>query len=123
MTSTLRVRSAAALLLCATALLAAGCAGKSINRVLSDPSRYRNEEVRLTGDVIDSYSIASTGAYQIDDGSGRLWVWSTGGVPRKGARVTVTGTIREGFNLGALGNLVKLPQGAVILIEREHRVR
>ena len=123
MTSTLRLRAAAALFLCATAFLAAACAGKSINRVLSDPSRYRNEEVRLTGDVIDSYSIASTGAYQIDDGSGRLWVWSNAGVPRKGARVTVTGTIREGFNLGALGNLVKLPQGAVILMERDHRVR
>ena len=123
MTSTLRVRTAAVLFLCATALLTAACAGKSINRVLSDPSRYRNEEVKLTGDVIDSYSIASTGAYQIDDGSGRLWVWSTAGVPRKGARVTVTGTLREGFNLGALGNLVKLPQGAVILMERDHRVR
>ena len=123
MTNSLRRRLAAALLLCATALVATSCAGKSINRVLADPSRYRNEEVRLTGDVIDSYSVASTGAYQIDDGTGRLWVWSNTGVPRKGARVTVTGTLREAFNLGALGNLVKLPQGAVILMEREHRVR
>ena len=121
MTSTLRV--SALLIVVAASALAAACAGKSINRVLSDPSRYRSEEVRLTGDVVDSYSVASTGAYQIDDGTGRMWVWSTAGVPRKGSRVTVTGTVREAFNLGALGNLVKLPQGAVILMEREHRVR
>ncbi len=123
MTSILRRRVSALLVIAAVSAFAAACAGKSINRVLSDPSRYRSEEVRLTGEVIDSYSVASTGAYQIDDGTGRLWVWSNTGVPRKGSRVTVTGTVREAFNLGALGNLVKLPQGAVILMEREHKAR
>ena len=123
MASTRGSRLLLTVLLCALTLTATACAGKSINRVLSDPTRYRSEEVRLTGEVVDSYSVASTGAYQIDDGTGRLWVWSNVGVPRKGSRVTVTGTIREAFNLGALGNLVKLPQGAVILMEREHRVR
>jgi len=119
MTSTPRLRAAAALFVCATAILASACAGKSINRVLSDPSRYRNEEVKLTGDVVDSYSVASTGAYQIDDGTGRLWVWSNIGVPRKGARVTVTGTLLEAFHLAPRGNLVKLPEGAVLLMGRE----
>lgn len=123
MTSLWRRRVSALLVIAATSAFAAACAGKSINRVLADPSRYRTEEVRLTGEVIDSYSVASTGAYQIDDGTGRMWVWSNTGVPRKGSRVTVTGTVREAFNLGALGNLVKLPQGAVILMEREHKVR
>lgn len=123
MTSLLRRRVSALLVIAAASAFAAACAGKSINRVLADPSRYRTEEVRLTGEVIDSYSVASTGAYQIDDGTGRMWVWSNTGVPRKGSRVTVAGTVREAFNLGALGNLVKLPQGAVILMEREHKVR
>lgn len=104
-------------------VLGAGCAAKSINKVLADPSRYRDREVKVSGDVRDSYSVGSTGMYQIDDGTGRLWVWSNQGVPRKGARVTATGTIREAFNLGALGNLVKLPAGAVVLMEREHHVR
>jgi len=111
------------ILLASPALAATACAGKSINQVLADPSRYRDREVRVSGDVVDSYSLANRGAYQIDDRSGRLWVVSDRGVPRKGARVTVTGTIREAFNLGALGNLVRLPAGAVILVETSHRIR
>ena len=33
------------------------------------------------------------------------------GVPRTSARVTVKGTIREGFNLGSLGDRINLPLG------------
>jgi hypothetical protein len=43
------------------------------------------------------------GAYRIDDNTGQLWVVSDKGTPRTGARVTVKGTIREGFNLGFAG--------------------
>ena len=105
------------------AAIAAGCGGKSINHVLSDPSRYRNEEVTISGRVIDSYSIVGRGAYHVEDGSGRLWVVSDHGVPRNGARVSVTGTIREGINLGALGDRLRLPSGGVVMVEREHKVR
>jgi hypothetical protein len=116
-------RSAALLVLAAALALASACAGKSINHVLSDPSRYRNEEVTLSGRVIDSYSIAGRGAYHLEDGSGRLWIVSDHGVPRTGARVKVTGTIREGINLGALGDRIRLPSGGVIMVEREHQAR
>lgn len=111
------------LLLTVVTISAAGCAGKSINHVLADPSRYRDREIRISGQVVDSYSIADRGVYQIEDRTGRLWVASDRGVPRRGARVWVTGTIREGFNLGALGNLVRLPNGAVVMIERDHGAR
>jgi hypothetical protein len=116
-------RLLAVLVIVATVLGASACAGKSIRQISSDPSRYRNQEVKVTGDVIDSYSVGSRGLYHVDDGTGRLWVASDRGVPRKGARVTVWGTIREGFNLGALGDLVKLPGNAIILVERYHRTR
>lgn len=116
-------RLIALVVLLAAALGASACAGKSIRQISADPSRYRNQEVKVSGDVVDSYSIASRGIYHVDDGTGRLWVVSDSGVPRKGARVTVWGTIREGFNLGALGNLVKIPDNAIIMVEREHRTR
>ena len=111
------------LLLASVAAGAAACAGKSIQHVLADPSRYRDRDVTISGNVIDSYSVAGQGAYHVEDRTGRIWVVSTHGVPRKGAEVKTTGTIREGFNLGALGNLIKLPSGGVILMEREHKVR
>ncbi len=96
-------------LLGAGALLSSACATRSINQILADPVRYRDRDVRLTGSVVDSYSFVNRGAYKIDDNSGQLWVLSDRGVPRQGARVTVTGTIREGFNLGSLGNRANLP--------------
>jgi hypothetical protein len=40
------------------------------------------------------------GAYEIDDGTGRIWVATTRGVPSRGARVGVKGRIHTGFNFG-----------------------
>ena len=101
----------------------AACGGKTIQNVLADPGHYRDRDVTISGNVIDSYSVAGQGAYHLEDRTGRIWVVSTHGVPRKGAEVKTTGTIKEGFDLGALGNLIRLPSGGVILIEREHKVR
>lgn len=106
-------------------LAATGCA-RTINHVLADPSRYRDREIRLSGEVRDSYSIADRGAYRIDDRTGQLWVVSDHGVPRTGARVTVRGTIREGFNLGMLANRLRFPPGigsGLVLVESSHRAR
>ena len=50
--------------------------------------------------------MVNRGAYRIADDTGQLWVVSDRGTPRKGARVTVKGTIREGFNLGSLGDQI-----------------
>jgi hypothetical protein len=112
-----------ATLLLAVSVFASACGGTSIRKVTADPSKYRNEEVKVSGEVVDSYSIGSRGIYHIDDGSGRLWVYSDNGVPRKGAQVSVWGTIREAINLGPLNNLVKIPADAIILVERQHRTQ
>lgn len=103
------------------AVTAGGCA-TSINRVLSDPARYQDREVRVSGRVVDSYSLAARGVYLIEDKSGRLWVASDRGVPARGARVKVTGTVRQGYNLGALASRLRLPNG-VVLIEQGHEAK
>jgi hypothetical protein len=107
----------------ALALGSAACA-TSINNVLADPSRYRDREVKISGRVADSYSVADNGVYRVRDGSGQLWVVSTRGVPRKDAKVTVRGTVREGFNLGGLGDRLRLPPGVgsgLVLMEISHK--
>ena len=39
--------------------------------------------------------------YEVDDGSGRMWVFSERyGVPSNGTRVAVTGRIEQGFSFG-----------------------
>ena len=100
------------------------CATVTMNKVLADPSRYRDREVTVSGNVVDSYSITTRGAYRLRDGTGELWVVSEHGVPRTGAQVKVTGKVREGFNIGAFG--AKLPQGVgsgLVLVESSHKAK
>lgn len=106
--------------------VAAGCAAKSINQVLADPGRYRNDTITVRGTVAESASVLGRGAYRITDGDQGLWVVTNGGAPRKGARVNVTGRLQEGYDLGALGGILKLPgslQSGVVLIESSHKAR
>lgn len=120
-----RLRCVALTVLSVSVLVSASCASTSVNRILADPSRYRDREVRVSGSVVDSYSFANRGAYRIGDEFGRIWVVSDRGVPRKGARVTVRGTIREGFNLGSLGDRINLPAvgSGLVLMESSHKAR
>jgi hypothetical protein len=41
------------------------------------------------------------GVFQVDDGTGRIWVFSQNfGVPGNGAKVAVTGRVEQGFSFG-----------------------
>ena len=104
------------------ALLIAGCGAKSINQVLADPAKYRNQSVTVHGTVADSVSVLGRGAYRIADGDQSLWVVTNTGAPRKGARVDVTGRVQEGYDL----SFIKLPspiQNGIVLVESSHKAR
>jgi hypothetical protein len=110
----------------ASSILSSACAATTINQILADPSRYRDRDVRVSGSVVDSYSFANRGVYKINDESGQLWVMSDRGVPRKGARVVVKGTIRDGFSLGSFGDRVKLPPAigsGLLIMESSHKAK
>jgi hypothetical protein len=103
-----------------------GCAVRTINQIMADPQRYANKEVGIKGEVTESYSVVGHGAYRVDDGTGRLWVVSEKGVPRKGAKIVARGTIKDAYNFGDLGTLIKLPEKAssgMVMIEREHKAQ
>jgi hypothetical protein len=105
------------------ALAMAGCERKSINDIKADPGRYSNHEVVIAGDVVRSVSVLGKGVYEIDDGTGKLWIVSQTGVPRDGAQVLVRGTVRDGYNLG---EFVKLPEpvsSGLVMIEKSHKAR
>ena len=105
------------------ALLMSGCEQKTINEILADPSRYANREVAVVGTVVWSSSVIGRGAYQIEDGTGKLWVISDKGVPREGARVIVKGTIRDAFNFGSLIKLPEPMRSGLAMIETSHKAR
>ena len=90
----------ASLITTAVFLLTACPSQTTISKINADPSRYRNKEVAIVGTVRDSYGALGQGAYEIDDGTGRIWVVTRRGVPSRGARVGAKGRIYNGFNFG-----------------------
>jgi hypothetical protein len=109
-------RFSLALLLIAGTLVLAACPTRtSIGRILRDPGRYAGREVAVGGRVSSSFGALGTGVYQLDDGTGQIWVYSQRyGVPGDGARVGVRGTISQGFSFGGRSF-------AVVLRETERR--
>jgi hypothetical protein len=72
----------------------------TISKINSDPGRYRDKEVVVVGRVTDSYGVMGTGAYEVDDGTGRIWVAATRGVPARGSRVGIKGRVHTGLTVG-----------------------
>lgn len=84
-----------------TLLLTACPQGRTVAQIQRDPARYQNKEVAIRGTVVSSWGALGTGMYEVDDGTGRIWVMSEKfGVPGKGARVGVAGTIVPTMSLG-----------------------
>jgi hypothetical protein len=83
-----------------TLLLTACPSQTNIARINADPGRYAGKEVGIAGTVRDSYGAAGVGAYEIDDGTGRIWVATRRGIPSRGARVGTKGYVRNGFSFG-----------------------
>jgi hypothetical protein len=106
---------ASILVMAATLLLAACPPRVSIRDINRDPGRYANRDISVGGRVSSSFGALGTGVYEIDDGTGTIWVYSQSyGVPANGAKVGVTGRISEGFSFGGRSF-------AVILRETERR--
>jgi hypothetical protein len=82
-----------------SAAFLSGCATTSISRVLADPHRYRNREVHVEGTVTNVVGALNTGVYQLEDGTGKIFVASGRGIPAKGTRVKVSGNVIEGVNI------------------------
>ena len=84
------------------ALGAMGCpARKRIGDITSDPGRYYDKEVTVAGRVVRSYGALGQGVYEIDDGTGRMWVFTEKyGVPSKDTYIGVTGKVMPGVTWG-----------------------
>ncbi len=77
------------------------CPSKTtIAKINQDPGRYRDKEVGLLGTVTNSYGVVGQGVYELDDGTGRIWIATTRGVPARGSRVGVSGRVYTGLQYG-----------------------
>ena len=91
-----------ATLITAFTILLVGCPPRvSIEKINRDPGRYAGKEITIAGRVTSSFGAFGSGVYQLDDGTGQMWVYSRSyGVPANGAKVAATGIIKQGFTFG-----------------------
>ena len=114
--TSIRTKVFSLLLLSLAGVLLAGCPRReSIAKINQDPARFAGKEISIAGQVTDSFAAMGTGVFQLDDGTGTMWVFSKGyGVPGSGAKVAVVGVIQQGFAFGGRNF-------ATILMETERR--
>ncbi len=107
--------SSLGLILLGTAM--AGCrATVPIGHLLDDPYQFDGNTVKIVGEVTGSAGALGRGAYALDDGTGTLIILSEArGVPRRGARVEVTGWFRSLFTWG--------PISGAMMLERHRHLR
>ena len=89
------------LALVVSVLASVGCPERTtIAEINRDPGRFRDKDVTIVGEVVNSFGVLGQGAYEVDDGTGRIWVLTTtGGAPGNGARVRVTGRVSTGVTV------------------------
>ena len=91
-----------------------GCPSQTtISKINQNPARYHGKEIGIVGTVTDSYGALGTGVYELDDGTGRIWVATTRGVPAKGTRVGASGRIQTGASFGG--------RNYGMVLQEEHR--
>jgi hypothetical protein len=118
-----RRRAASLLAIAFLSMGLAACRETTVARLLAEPERWRNRDVGLKGDVVRSVSVLGRGAFQLDDGTGTIWVVSTRGVPREGARVGVRGELKDIVDLGTLVPLPPEVGSGLVLLAEDYRAR
>ena len=90
-----------------------GCASTiRIGDLLAQPGEYDGETVEVEGTVTRSAGVLGVGGYEVDDGTGQIFVVAQGGgVPAQGARTKVRGTFEPVFNFGGR-NIAAILQSA-----------
>ena len=70
-----------------------------IKDLLDRPQEYDGKTVEVEGTVTQSAGVLGTGAFEIDDGTGRIFVIARGqGVPRQGAKTKAQGRFESVFS-------------------------
>lgn len=125
----------AVLLLIAVPLVSGGCKGgprvDQISKVLNEPNSFIDKDATVAGKVVRVFEPAPGliryAMYQVDDGSGKIWVLSRAGAPSRGTEVGLKGRVREDLDLlkavipgdlRILGDLIPM-----FLEEKERRTR
>jgi hypothetical protein len=99
--TTFFARRAGASLLLGIALVGLNGCSRTIHikDLLDRPQEYSGKTVQVQGTVTQSIGALGTGAYEVDDGTGKIFVIARGqGVPREGAKTKAKGRFESVFS-------------------------
>ena len=83
--------------------LVLGCALRvKVSEIKSEPEKYDSRQVSIKGTVVETVGIpfVQKGIYQVDDGTGKIWVVSQERRPSRGEKVAVKGEVKTGLSIG-----------------------
>ncbi|MBC8138899.1 MAG: hypothetical protein H8F28_23735 [Fibrella sp.] len=110
------------------AMIVTGCGGKKdqsqiIGRLLNSPTEFANRDLDIVGKVVNTFDptggLFGLAAYQVEDGSGKIWVISRAGAPSVGQDVRLKARLRR----DPLPIAVTLPGVSVTLLDGLERQR
>jgi len=66
------------------------------------PRKFHNQTVTIAGTVsnVITLPVLKVGIFQIDDGTGKIWVKPKHDAPYINERIAVTGTLKVGISIG-----------------------
>lgn len=70
-----------------------------ISDIKNSPNRFHDKKVTVSGTIDETVTlpILGVGVYQLNDGTGTIWVKPKESMPEKGDHVQVTGTVKVGL--------------------------
>lgn len=71
-----------------------------IQKILNNPREYSSQNVTVSGHVIEVYSFIVVKYFILKDKTGEITVITEQPMPKKGAKLSVTGMVREAFSIG-----------------------
>jgi hypothetical protein len=85
----------------AVAAILCGCKQATISDILKNPVSYEGNPVTIAGKVAESAPPSMPSAYEVDDGTGQIWVRTEKiTLPPKGAQVAVSGLVISNSSQG-----------------------
>jgi hypothetical protein len=77
-------------------------AGTRIADINQQPRKFHNQIVTVSGTVTNliTLPILKVGIFQIDDGTGKIWVRPKQDTPYMNERIIVTGKLKVGISIG-----------------------
>ena len=86
------------ILLVASAIFLAACPSQvTIGKILADPHGYQDKEVVVKANVVTGFGGLGRGVYEIEDGTGHIFVLSEHGIPSRGAHIRLHGRVVNAF--------------------------